>query len=121
MLLHLATFRLLGTQARAFAAVPVDPYRVLGLSRGCDKKTARLRYLALAKVVHPDAAAGHSAADFAELACAYEQIQHDIELLRLRTRDLEEAADTQYAGNEMMNEVYDDSLLMKLRRYVLLR
>jgi curved DNA-binding protein CbpA len=52
-----------------------DPYRVLGLAPGASRRAVRARYLALAKLLHPDSMPpGAPPGAFADLAAAYEQL-----------------------------------------------
>jgi hypothetical protein len=68
--------------ARALLSAARDPHRVLGLAPGATRVEVRARYLALAKLLHPDSmpadvspasptAAPHA---FAELSAAYEAL-----------------------------------------------
>ena len=59
----------------------MDPYSVLGVSRGASREDVKKAYYALAKAHHPDTATGSSSAASAAAADQFHRIQEAYELL----------------------------------------
>jgi tRNA(Ile)-lysidine synthase TilS/MesJ len=78
------------------------------LQRGASRMEIRARYLELAKLIHPDSAAGSNPAAFAQVSNAYEQ-------LRSSFAGEEPACSSE---SSFCDEDGDMTYLMKLRRCV---
>lgn len=88
-----------------------DPYRVLGLPATATRREIRARYLALAKLLHPDAdAAPPKPGAFADVASAYEEALRRLDLPREGS-----AAAAAWRFDDSWPEG-DGELLMRLRR-----